>query len=60
MQHGTTTIEIKTGYGLSVEAEMSLLNAIALLDVEHPLDIVPTFLARTRSRRNTPTIPMAT
>ncbi|MBX3064843.1 MAG: imidazolonepropionase [Anaerolineae bacterium] len=44
MQHGTTTMEIKTGYGLNVETEMALLNAIALLDVEHPLDIVPTFL----------------
>lgn len=41
---GTTTVEIKTGYGLSVEAEMALLHAIAQLAETHPATLVPTFL----------------
>jgi len=41
---GTTTCEIKSGYGLSVESELKILRAIACLSREHPLDIVPTFL----------------
>ncbi len=42
--HGTTTIEAKSGYGLSVEDEMKSLRVIAELNEIHPLDIVPTFL----------------
>ncbi len=42
--HGTTTVEIKTGYGLDTAAEIKLLNAIALLDARHPARLVPTFL----------------
>jgi len=41
---GTTTAEIKTGYGLSAESELSLLKIIARLKESHPVDIVPTFL----------------
>ncbi len=41
---GTTTVEVKTGYGLSVEAELKLLEAIARLDQTHPATLVPTFL----------------
>ncbi|MCB0034265.1 MAG: imidazolonepropionase [Anaerolineales bacterium] len=41
---GTTTIEIKSGYGLNTEAELNMLQAAAELDQIHPLDIVPTFL----------------
>lgn len=44
LRHGTTTAEIKTGYGLTLEDERKLLDAIALLDEQHPLDLVPTFL----------------
>lgn len=44
LQHGTTTVECKTGYGLDRDTEISMLSAIALLDVEHPIDLVPTFL----------------
>jgi imidazolonepropionase len=44
LQHGTTTVEIKTGYGLDTASELKMLNAIALLDAEHPVRIVPTFL----------------
>ena len=41
---GSTTVEIKTGYGLNTAAELKMLEAIAALDQTHPCDIVPTFL----------------
>lgn len=41
---GTTTVEIKTGYGLDTATEMKMLNVIAALAEQHPVDIVPTFL----------------
>ena len=41
---GSTTVEIKTGYGLDTAAELKMLAAIAELDQNHPCDIVPTFL----------------
>ncbi len=41
---GTTTCEIKSGYGLTVESEVKILRAVARLSTEHPIDIVPTFL----------------
>ncbi|NDJ85829.1 MAG: imidazolonepropionase [Chloroflexi bacterium] len=44
MQHGATTIEVKTGYGLDTESELNMLRAIAALDAELPVDLVPTFL----------------
>jgi imidazolonepropionase len=42
---GTTTCEIKTGYGLDTDTELKMLAAIAELDKPHPISIVPTFLA---------------
>jgi imidazolonepropionase len=42
---GTTTCEIKTGYGLDSETELKMLRVIEALDQKHPIDIVPTFLA---------------
>lgn len=44
LAHGSTTIECKTGYGLNTETEITMLDVIALLDMEHPVDLVPTFL----------------
>jgi imidazolonepropionase len=41
---GTTTCEIKSGYGLTLESELKLLRAISGLAVDHPIDISPTFL----------------
>lgn len=41
---GTTTAEVKTGYGLDLQSELKLLEAIAVLDTLHPIDLVPTFL----------------
>ena len=41
---GTTTAEVKTGYGLSLESELKMLQAIAALDLAQPIDLVPTFM----------------
>ncbi|HRI03032.1 MAG TPA: imidazolonepropionase [Pyrinomonadaceae bacterium] len=42
---GTTTCEIKTGYGLDTANELKMLEVIAELDRVHPIAVVPTFLA---------------
>jgi len=42
--HGTTTMEVKTGYGLSYESELKQLKAILALETQEPLALVPTFL----------------
>jgi len=44
MSYGTTTVEAKSGYGLSTESELKILKALQILNEEHPLDIVSTFL----------------
>ena len=44
MQHGTTTVEIKSGYGLDEDSEIKMLEAIHELSEEHFMTIVPTFL----------------
>ncbi|MBN1579131.1 MAG: imidazolonepropionase [Anaerolineae bacterium] len=41
---GTTTVEVKTGYGLDVASEIKMLKTIAALDSQHPVDLVPTFM----------------
>jgi imidazolonepropionase len=41
---GTTTIEAKSGYGLSREEEIRALEIIESVNQAHPLDLVPTFL----------------
>jgi len=41
---GTTTLEIKSGYGLDTETELKMLRVIARVDRETPLRVVPTFL----------------
>jgi len=42
--HGTTTVEAKSGYGLSTKDEIKCLQAIRKLDEQHPIDLVSTFL----------------
>jgi imidazolonepropionase len=44
LRNGTTTVEAKSGYGLSVEDELKILRAIRKLNHETPLHYVPTFL----------------
>lgn len=41
---GTTTAEVKSGYGLALEHELKTLRAIRRLDGLQPIDLVPTFL----------------
>lgn len=41
---GVTTVEAKTGYGLSKESEMTMLDAIQKLASQSELRIVPTFM----------------
>jgi imidazolonepropionase len=42
--YGTTTVEVKSGYGLRVEDELKQLRVIARLAGELPLRLVPTWL----------------
>ncbi|MBW8011501.1 MAG: imidazolonepropionase [Chloroflexi bacterium] len=42
--HGTTTAEAKTGYGLELETELRMLDALQALDSEGPWDLALTFL----------------
>lgn len=44
LRMGTTTVEAKSGYGLSVEDELKILRAIRQLNEDTPLHYVPTFL----------------
>jgi len=44
LRTGTTTVEAKSGYGLTVEDEIKILEAIKRLDSETTLRYVPTFL----------------
>jgi imidazolonepropionase len=44
MKQGTTTVEIKSGYGLDADAEIKMLEAIKELRDEHFMTVVPTFL----------------
>jgi len=41
---GTTTIEAKSGYGLTLEDELTILRVMRSLNEQSPLEIVPTFL----------------
>jgi len=59
LRTGTTTIEAKSGYGLTLEDELKILRAIRQLNEETALRYVPTFLgahdvpAEYQSRRQT-------
>ncbi len=44
MKFGTTTVETKSGYGLDVENEIKSLRAARVLNNEHPIDLISTFL----------------
>ncbi|HYJ89068.1 MAG TPA: imidazolonepropionase [Pyrinomonadaceae bacterium] len=44
LRTGTTTVEAKSGYGLTLDDELKILRAIKRLDQETPLRYVPTFL----------------
>jgi imidazolonepropionase len=44
MMMGTGAVEIKSGYGLTLESELKMLRVIARLKENHPLSIKATFL----------------
>ncbi len=44
LRFGTTTVEIKSGYGLETAAELKMLRVIDRLRRESPLDVVATFM----------------
>jgi imidazolonepropionase len=44
MALGTTTVEIKSGYGLDTESELKMLRVIGQVAKAIPADVVPTFL----------------
>ena len=44
MALGTTTAEVKSGYGLSIVDELKMLQVVEQLDCEMAMDLVPTFL----------------
>ena len=41
---GTTTVEGKSGYGLSLNEERKQLRALHVLNETHPIDVIPTFM----------------
>ncbi|SDY61416.1 imidazolonepropionase [Halopenitus persicus] len=44
LAYGTTTAEVKSGYGLSTDAELKLLEAVDRANGRHAIDVIPTFL----------------
>lgn len=53
IQSGATTIEVKSGYGLTLEAERRMLEAISVLRQKlHPITILPTLLVHVPPAEN--------
>jgi imidazolonepropionase len=44
LSKGITTLEAKSGYGLSLQDELKILKVMKALQENHPIEIVPTFL----------------
>jgi imidazolonepropionase len=44
LSHGTTTAEVKSGYGLTLEEELRMLRLIQELGQEQVIELVPTFM----------------
>ncbi len=44
LELGTTTVEVKSGYGLSPADEVKMLHAVRRLGEELPMTLVPTFM----------------
>lgn len=45
LSFGVTTVEAKSGYGLSLEQELRILQIYREVNASHPVDVVPTLLA---------------
>src|SRR5438477_9097549 len=50
---GTTTVEVKSGYGLTLEDELKILRVIRQLNEKTALEVVPTFLGAHAVPRDT-------
>ena len=46
LQYGTTTIEAKSGYEMTLDGEIRQLEVINILNEVHPVDVIPTFCAQ--------------
>ncbi|MBS4210221.1 imidazolonepropionase [Bacillus sp. FJAT-50079] len=44
LQHGVTTVEGKSGYGMNLETELKQLRVMKKLQESHPIDLVSTFM----------------
>ncbi len=44
LEHGTTTVEAKSGYGLTTKDESKILEVIKRLNQLHCIDVIPTFM----------------
>ena len=44
LEYGTTTAEVKSGYGLDTKNEIKMLEVAKELDEKHAIDVIPTFL----------------
>lgn len=44
LAHGTTTCEVKSGYGLDTASELKMLRAIRRLGAQQPVELSPTFM----------------
>jgi imidazolonepropionase len=44
LRFGVTTMEVKSGYGLDLETELKILEAVRILGERQPIRLVPTFL----------------
>ncbi len=45
LAEGVTTVEVKSGYGLSVDDELTLMTAIRRLGERHPIEVKATLMA---------------
>ncbi len=46
LAHGTTTVEAKSGYEMTLKGEIRQLEIIKTLNETHPIDLIPTFMAQ--------------
>ena len=44
LAHGSTTVEVKSGYGLKTETELRMLEVVDRANEAHPVDLVATFM----------------
>ena len=44
LRSGTTTVEVKSGYGLDLDNEIKMLRAIDKVGKAQPIEVIPTFL----------------